>query len=231
MLLAIVPARGGSQRIKNKNIVDFCGKPLIRYSLDAAADSGIFDEIHVSTDNEDIKNVVERSGIPVPFMRAPELADHMTPLVPVLQWVIKQYEARGRTISDVCLLMPTTPLILPTDLSAAYALFKKHGKKHPLMAVATYPVPIEWALEADENDLVKPVFPGKANIRSQDLTKKVYDAGSFVFFTKEHLLDPSYPLGENFLSFHLPKSRAVDIDDQEDLELASCLYRGLKGQR
>jgi N-acylneuraminate cytidylyltransferase len=95
MNLAIIPARGGSKRIKNKNIIDFCGRPIIAYSLDCARQSGLFDKIHVSTDSPEIAEVAEQLGYPVDFPRTADLADDMTPLMPVIQWVVQQYVARG----------------------------------------------------------------------------------------------------------------------------------------
>ena len=101
MLLAILPARGGSERIKNKNIVNFCGNPLIHYSLNAARNSGIFSEIHVSTDSSDIADVAAKEGFPVAFMRDPKLADSHTPLLPVLSWDLGEFERRGRIFTEV----------------------------------------------------------------------------------------------------------------------------------
>ena len=231
MRLAIIPARGGSQRIKNKNIVDFCGKPLITHSLEAAKAAGIFDEIHVSTDSDAIKEVAQCTpGISVPFLRDSTLADAHTALIPVLRWVIKEYQKRGQHPSDVCLLMPTAPLLTAHDLNTAYEKFKTAGRAYPLMATAAYPVPIEWALERDQAGLLRALSPDKLKIRSQDLTKKYFDAGAFVFFTAQQLLDPSYPFGEHFLEYPLPRSRVVDIDDEDDLELARVLFWGTQAR-
>jgi N-acylneuraminate cytidylyltransferase len=226
MRLAIIPARGGSQRIKNKNIRDFCGRPLLSYSLAAAKESNLFDEIHVSTDSESIKSVAEKEGFSVPFFRDSKLADHHTPLMPVLQWVIREFAKRGRDFTEVCLLMSTTPLIVASDLIAAHNLFTSLNKIHPMMALSTFPVPIEWAIQEKSMNVFTHLDHSKAQMRSQDLTKKHYDAGAFVFYTTEQLMQESSQNNDNFLGYQLPRSRSVDIDDDDDLELAKFLYLG-----
>lgn len=226
MLLGIIPARGGSQRIKNKNISNFCGNPLITYSLVAAQDSGIFDEIHVSTDSPDIARVAKEAGFPVLFMRDPTLADSHTPLVPVLQWVLSEYQKMGKTFSEVCCLMPTAPLVNGDDLRSAVDIFRRQDGTLPLIAVSGFPVPIEWAMDIDPDGIAIPRSPEKLSIRSQDLKKCYYDNGSFTFFTSRHLLTPDGLSDPRMIAYCMPKSRSVDIDDPEDLELAEILYLG-----
>ena len=86
--IAIIPARGGSKRIPNKNIRDFCGKPMISYALEAARDSALFDCIHVSTDSKKIAEATQKEGFDVDFMRTAELSDDHTPTMPVLKYVL-----------------------------------------------------------------------------------------------------------------------------------------------
>jgi pseudaminic acid cytidylyltransferase len=231
MRLVIIPARGGSQRIPNKNIAEFCGEPLITYSLKTAKDAGLFDEIHVSTESDVIRNVVEAAGFKVPFLRSPDLADNVTGLIPVVKWVLSEYQKRGKIFSDVCLLMATAPLTLPSDLISAYEFFCSHNRIHPVMAISSYPVPIEWALNSNAGGLVTPCYPGQSNIRSQDLPKKYYDAGAFGFYSANHLLNNEYSLGEKYLGHVIPRCRAVDIDEQEDFELARSLYCGANAEK
>jgi N-acylneuraminate cytidylyltransferase len=231
MLLAIIPARGGSQRIKNKNITDFCGKPLITYSLDAARHAGIFDEIHVSTDSQIIADVVAEAGFPVLFFRDPILADSQTGLIPVLDWVVSEYQKRGRTYDDICLLYPTAPLIESDDLIAAYDCFRERKRDFPLLSVSTFPVPVEWAMEIDSTECAIPRYPEKLSVRSQDLKKCFYDTGSFMFLTASQLLHWGEIREMKYIAYPLPKCRSVDIDDQEDFELAEILYRGNRARK
>ncbi len=226
MNLAIIPARGGSKRIRNKNIVDFCGRPIIAYSLDCARDSGLFDRIHVSTDSPEIVAAVERLGYAVDFLRTPELADDMTPLMPVVRWVTEQYMARGEKVETVCLLLPCAPLIEADDLRGAYAAFKQHGPAIPVVSVVPYAFPIQRALYRGEDQILHPLFPEHWSKRSQDLPPTFHDAGAFYFFSAEQVLNGGQTIGEDMVPYVMPRHRAVDIDEPEDLELAELIFRG-----
>jgi pseudaminic acid cytidylyltransferase len=225
MIIAIVPARGGSKRIPEKNIVDFHGRPLMSYPILAAELSGLFDVIHVSTDSSRIAEVAATLGHPVDFMRDPALADDHTPLLPVLQWTIDQYAQRGKHFESVCLLMPTAPLIDADDLKQAEAIFRDCGGTHTVMAISRFPAPIEWAFRLDETQRLVPCQPGMAVVRSQDLAPAFYDTGTFLFIPEADVragrLDEA-----RMVAYHLARQKAVDIDDYEDLELARILYRG-----
>jgi pseudaminic acid cytidylyltransferase len=226
--LAIVPARGGSKRIKDKNITDFLGKPLMAYSIEAAQQSNLFDLIHVSTDSVKIRSVATSLRTHAEFTRDSSLADDQTGIIPVLRWVVREFLSLGRRFDDVCMLMPTAPLITSADLTAAYEVFLKQQRKFPVVAVASYPVPVEWAykLESGTGKLTR-AFPDKmTNVRSQDLVHKFYDAGAFAFFETEQLLEESYDLGSQLIGYPLPRQRVVDIDNHEDLALAKILLQG-----
>lgn len=226
MNLAIIPARGGSKRIRNKNIVDFCGRPIIAYSLDCARDSGLFDKIHVSTDSPEIVAAVERLGYAVDFLRTPELADDMTPLMPVVRWVTEQYVARGEQVETVCLLLPCAPLVEADDLRGAYAAFEQHGPSIPVVSVVPYAFPIQRALYRGEDQILHPLFPEHWSKRSQDLPPTFHDAGAFYFFGAEQVLNGGQTIGEDMVPYVMPRHRAVDIDEPEDLELAELIFRG-----
>jgi pseudaminic acid cytidylyltransferase len=225
MKIAIVPARGSSKRIPEKNIVDFHGHPLMSYPIQAAELSGLFDVIHVSTDSLRIAEIAASLGHPVDFMRDPALADDHTPLLPVLQWTIDQYAQRGKHFESVCLLMPTAPLIDADDLRHAEVIFRDHGATNTVIAIARFPVPIEWAFRLDADQRLAPCQPGMAAVRSQDLAPAYYDTGTFLFIPEADVragrLDE-----ERMIAYHLPRQKAVDIDNFEDLELARILYRG-----
>src|SRR3989344_188639 len=232
MKLAVIPARGGSQRIKNKNFLDFCGKPMIAYALEEAKKSRLFDKIHVSTESVHIQSLVEELEYPVDFLRPPELADNFTGLIPVLQWVLKQYHNRGLEYEDVCCIMPTAPLLEPQDLIRAYDVFSQNEKQHPLLVVAKLPVPVEWVFRRDERGVLTSLTPEALSSRSQDLKKAFYEAGPFSFFHASHLSDHyESPKEPRFLSYLLTRNRAVDIDDADDLLLAKTLYLGNQAQK
>ncbi len=223
-ILAIIPARGGSKRIPGKNIVDFCGKPLIAYSLMAAKESELFDDIHVSTDDQTTADVAARLGFAPAFMRPRKLADDMTPLVPVLRWVLEEYARRDRDFSTVCLLMACAPLVRSDDLKRGHKALLDDGRT--ALSVARYPAPVEWAYEMDGNGILSERQPGQFATRSQDLPSSYYDTATFAFFNAETLRDPQYMGGGEMTGVVLPAHRAVDIDEPEDLELAKALFLG-----
>jgi N-acylneuraminate cytidylyltransferase len=224
MRLAIFPARGGSKRIPKKNILGFCGKPMIAHPLEAARDSGLFDEIHVSTDIEEVRKAVEGAGFEVAFMRDASLADDHTSIMPVLKWVLEKYKDAGRVFDDVCLVMPCSPLIEPEDFKACFQIYEENKKKNPLLTVAEYPVPVEWAFTRESSGKLTPCQPGAFAIRSQDLDKKYYDAGSIAIFPAAHILSEEPHTEGGFVSYVMPKDKVVDIDEPADLKKAKALY-------
>lgn len=221
MRIAIIPARGGSKRIPEKNIMDFCGNPMISYSLQAAKQSQLFDEIHVSTDSEKIKQVVEGLGFPVEFLRSKELADDHTAIFPVIKWVIEQYKERGKEIKEICILFPTAPLIESSDLKKAYDLFEEKNGNHVTMSCSKFEVPIQWALKQNKEGLLQPREPDTLTTRSQDLEEYFFDSGLFYFLKPEHL---DKPIGVDYLPYVIDKNKSVDIDEMSDLNFAKSLY-------
>jgi pseudaminic acid cytidylyltransferase len=224
--LMMIPARGGSKRIEGKNIRKFCGKPLIAYSLEVAKESKLFDVIHVSTEDREIRRIVEQSGFLVDFLRDAALADDKTGLMPVLQWVMKRYASEGQIFDDVCMLSATAPLIEVSDLEVGWETYANSGFRRPVLAVSEFSVPVEWAMRMDSSGGLSPVQPESLQIRSQDLTKKYFDAGSFVFYNAWHLLNETPPRSEDYLGCLLPKHKVVDIDEEEDLAFARMIYLG-----
>lgn len=231
MNIAIIPARGGSKRIKDKSIIDFCGRPMMSYALEAAKQSGLFDVVHVSTDSEQIAAVAANLGFPPDFLRDTTFADDHTPLMPVLRWVLNQFKERGREASDVCLLMPCAPLVEAEDLRAAHEAFVQAGRKTMLLAVVPFPYPVERALAMDPEGVLRPKFPESWQKRSQDLDPAYHDAGLFSFSPAAHILNPNLVVTDRLLPYALPRYKAADIDEPEDLEYAEILYRGLRAVR
>ena len=227
--LAIIPARGGSKRVPKKNIKKFCGKPMISYPIDALKRSELFDSIHVSTDCNEIAELVINLGLDIDFLRDPSLADDFTPIMPVLEWTLMQYKAREIIFDEVIMVMPCTPFIQSSDFLDAYKLFSAANKKSPVISISSYPVPIEWAfnLKISDNSLT-PVNPGMFKIRSQDIQKKYHDAGAFVLYSSEHILKANLSKqDENYIGFVLDKIKAIDIDDQDDWDFAELIMQSI----
>ena len=225
--LAVIPARGGSRRIPQKNIADFAGRPLIAHVLETARNSRLFEEIHVSTDDAEIAETVSTLGHPPAFMRDPALADDFVGVVPVLRWVHEHYAAKGCHFDTVTLLMATAPLLEPSDLRNGHAMYERLGGTKPILAVAPYPAPIEWAFRLDDDGLLAPLEPGMADIRSQDLTPSWYDSGTFAVFPPSSLSLPLVEKG-SFAAFPIAPYKAIDIDDPDDLRFAEIVWRGMR---
>lgn len=204
---------------------------MIAHILQAARESRLFDEIHVSTDSVAIRETVEGLGFSVEFMRPQELADDYTPIMPVLKYVTEAYSSYGQTFDQVWLLMACAPLVEVTDLQQAAELFDHSGGINPVLAVSEYPVPIEWAFSCASDGKLTPVQPGMFAIRSQDLGKKYFDAGAFVIFPAQ-VVQRSDRAGSDaeFIGHTIPRGNAIDIDDEADWKLAEAMYR-LKAQK
>ena len=224
--LAIIPSRGGSKRIPHKNVRMFCGKPMINFILNTAKESGLFDTIHVSTESQKIKSIVEDLGFSIDFMRSNSLADDYTPIMPVLKFVTESYSKKSIHFDQIWLLSACSPLIESNDLLAACQLFENSKNKNALLSVSEYPVPIEWAFERNTNCDLIPVQSGMFSIRSQDFKKKYFDAGVFAIFPVENILN-SQGAGsdEGFIGYILPKEKVIDIDDESDWKIAEALYK------
>lgn len=223
--LAIIPARGGSKRIPNKNVRDFCGKPMIAHVLGAAAASGLFDTVHVSTESPDISAVAAACGFPPDFPRPEKLADDMTPIMPVLRYVTEEYARRGRDFDEIWLLMACAPLIDAQDLTKAAVLFTASGGGQPLLAVSEYQAPIEWAFSRQPDGRLVPVQAGMFAVRSQDIEKKYFDAGSFAVFPSARVLNAEGAGSDDgFIGYVLPKGTAIDIDEEQDWKQAEAIF-------
>jgi len=227
--LAIIPARGGSKRIPKKNIREFCGQPMITHVLDAASESGLFDLIHVSTESDAIRSVVEQFGFPIDFMRPIDLADDHTPIMPILKYVLEEYRNRGVRFERVALLMACAPMITPNDLCGAAALFDAHHGKKAVLGVAEYPCPVEWAFRRGSSGELVPMQPGMFSVRSQDLATAYYDAGQFCFMPSERVLAAvGAGSDEGFLGYPLKGHQAIDIDTLEDWRFAELIFQSIR---
>ncbi|MDH5771519.1 MAG: acylneuraminate cytidylyltransferase family protein [Rhodospirillaceae bacterium] len=223
--LAIIPARGGSKRLPDKNIKDFCGKPMIGHILHQAKASKLFDTIHVSTEDDKVKKTVEDLGFVIDFPRPDNLSDDYTPLIDVLRFVVGHYKQRGQSFDQVWLLMACTPLIDAKMLCDASSVFESGGGKNPVLGVAEFPVPIDWAYLIDNKGLLSPCVPGAGMKRSQDMPTHYYDAGALVIYHPDEIA--SGKDASDFLPYIIPRQYAVDIDTEEDWKFAEILYRGI----
>ncbi len=227
MRLAVIPARGGSKRIPRKNIREFCGRPMIAWSIEAALESGCFDRVIVSTDDEEIADVARDSGAEIPFLRPADLADDHTPTVPVIAHAIRDMTERYGAPQEVCCLYATAPFVQSADLCRGLDLLGK-GRYDYVFSITSYAFPIQRALRLGADSRVEMFQPEHALTRSQDLEEAWHDAGQFYWGTAEAWLQGRTLLGPGSAGLSLPRHRVQDIDTEEDWQRAELLMRALK---
>jgi len=221
-MLAIITARGGSKRIPRKNIKEFYGKPIINYSIEAALASHLFDEVMVSTEDEEIASVAQQYGAKVPFLRSKEMADDFAVTYDVLREVIQGYEKCGRTFDTLCCLYPTAPFITADILRDAYDAFRT-AEADELIPVVRFSYPPQRAFVLREGYL-KYRWPENRNKRSQDLEPFYHDVGQFYFLRTDALFIEN-PEERKTAAFIMDEMHVQDIDNPEDWAVAELKYR------
>jgi N-acylneuraminate cytidylyltransferase len=184
--IAIIPARGGSKRIPRKNVRDFLGKPIINYSIETALESGLFDEVMVSTDDEEIAEIAIKSGAKVPFMRSNENADDHATTVDVLIEVLKNYESEKKYFDNGCCIYPTAPLLKASFIESGYNKLIEESF-NTVFPVVEFSYPIKRSLKLTEEGKAEMNWPEHIDSRSQDLPTAYHDAGQFYWFNIEEL--------------------------------------------
>tara|TARA_Y200000002_G_scaffold379979_1_gene390423 strand:+ start:1800 stop:2501 length:702 start_codon:yes stop_codon:yes gene_type:complete len=220
--LLIIPAKGYSKRIKEKNIKKFFGKPVISYILKNAKKSNLFEKIHVSTESRKVMKIVEKLGFKTDFLRPKKLSKDRIPTVDVLRFVYNRYLKLRYNFDEVWTISSCTPLLKKEDLIKAS---KKVKKNKILLSVTKYDSPIEWAFSLNNNGKLKPVYPKKLLENSQKFSQKYHDAGAFAVFPISFLKKTKINLENNFIGFVLPKERAIDVDYIEDWKLTELLFK------
>lgn len=229
MKLAVIPARGGSKRIPGKNIKQFCGKPMIAWTIEVAQQSGCFDEIVVSTDDIAIADIARQLGAAVPFRRPDRLSDDHTGTIPVIQHAIEWYRQQGHAISQVCCLYATAPFLQAVDLRAGQAKLEA-GEFDYAFAATSFPFPIQRAFRLDAKDGVGMFHPEHFNTRSQDLEDAYHDAGQFYWGTPDAWLEGKVIFGHRSTAVLLPRHRVQDIDTLEDWQRAEWMFKAMQAE-
>lgn len=224
--LAIIPARSGSKRIPGKNIRNFLGKPVIAYSIQAAFESNLFDEIMVSTDDQGIAEIALSFGAKVPFLRSSKNSDDHATLADVMTEVINEYLKAGKEFDSLCCLLPTSPLILSKRIIEGYQKMTTEDFDSVCPVVA-YSYPILRSLEIADDGKLKMIWPEFERTRSQDLKPAYHDAGSFVWIKSSALLNEKTLWCKNGGAIILPETEVQDIDSEEEWALAEMKWNFL----
>lgn len=223
--LAIITARGGSKRIPGKNIKEFCGKPILAYSIQAALDSGVFDEVMVSTDSEQIAEVAREFGASVPFYRSEATSDDYATTADVLMEVLGEYAKLGQEFEYFSCLYPTAPFVTGTKLKNAFEeLCSNHGECLIPVVRFSYPPQRGFVIE---NGIMRYLEPQNFRKRSQDFQGLYHDCGQFYFYKTKAFLEKKGEFLEGIIPFEMQESEMQDIDTPQDWEIAEQKYRRL----
>ncbi len=225
--VAIITARGGSKRIPKKNIKDFCGKPIIAYSIEAALKSDLFDEVMVSTDSKEIAEVARRYGANVPFMRSAKNSDDFSGTDDVLLEVLNEYKKNGKWYDTMCCIYPTAPFVTADKLIKANKEYERRNAD-ALIPVVRYSYPPQRCFIESEGN-IKYKWPEYEYSRSQDLEPLFHDVGQFYFIKSEVLLEQKKLVPKNTIMLEIDELEAQDIDNITDWKLAELKYKLMVG--
>lgn len=227
MNLAVITARGGSKRIPKKNIKEFCGQPILAYSIQAALESQLFDEVMVSTDSEEIAEIARAYGANVPFMRSAKTSDDFATTRDVLLEVFQMYEEMGKHIQYGCCIYPTAPFLTADTLKKGFELLKKEGiyMSHPIVP---FSFPPQRGVVINEQGIIDLVNLDNRFVRSQDLETIYHDCGQFYWYNVPEFLKRDGIMDGHSAPLVLDELHVQDIDNETDWEIAELKYDLLK---
>lgn len=223
MNVAIIPARGGSKRIPQKNIKEFCGKPMIAWSIEAALKSNCFEKVVVSTDNAKVAKIALSFGAEVPFFRPLELSDDYTGTIPVIRHALEWLVKNGEQLKYACCIYATAPFITPQDIERGLNILMKKSSEYAF-SVTSYPFPIQRAVRITPSERVEMLQPDFFNTRSQDLEHTYHDAGQFYWGKLDSWLAGKTIFSSASAPVLLPRHQVQDIDTMEDWLRAELMF-------
>lgn len=226
--IAIITARGGSKRIPKKNIKDFCGKPIIAYSIEAALESGLFDEVMVSTDSDEIAEVAKNYGAVVPFYRSEKASDDFATTSDVLYEVLEKYESIGKNYEYGCCLYPTAPFVNADKITDSMNLLIQN-RVDCVMPVVAYSYPPQRGLVIAAGGNMELVHPQYIDTRSQDLQAIYHDCGQYYCFNVASFMKNKKLMVGALMPYIVSEMEVQDIDNEVDWELAQLKYKFMGG--
>lgn len=227
--VAVITARGGSKRIPRKNIKEFLGKPILLYSIEAALHSGIFDEVMVSTEDEEIAQLALAAGAKVPFMRSKNTSDDFATTADVVAEVLDSYKEQGREFEYVCCIYPTAPFVTAEKLQEAMRRLEQQQADGVLPVVRFSFPPQRAVVMADGYMQFK--WPEHMLSRSQDLEPFYHDAGQFYFLSVASFETQKKMVMDKTVAYEMPDMEVQDIDTEEDWTVAEVKYRVRYGRK
>lgn len=227
--LAVITARGGSKRIPKKNIREFCGRPIIGYSIQAAKDAGVFDTVMVSTDSEEIADIAKKEGAEVPFLRSETTSGDFATTSDVILEVLLEYEKKGILFDEVCCIYPTAPFVTGKKLKEAVAILEDK-KYDSVMPVTPFSFPPLRGMVMD-GDKISYKWEEYEDSRSQDLETIYHDCGQFYVLNVESFKNTRKMVTRNTGAIEISEMEMQDIDNEIDWKLAELKYELLHGRK
>jgi len=223
--LAIIPARSGSKGLKDKNIIDLCGKPMLAYTIEAALVSGEFDEVMVSTDSQFYADIAIQHGASVPFLRDPVFSTDNADSWDVVKVVLKKYQSIGKQYDYVTLLQPTSPLRIADDIIKAFSVLREKDANFVIGVCEVDHSPLWSNVLADDHSLENFINDEVKELRRQDLPQYYRVNGSIYIARVGSLLQNRDIYKEKSFAVVIPKERSIDVDDYMDLKIAETILR------
>ena len=226
-VLAIIPARGGSKRLPGKNILPFASKPLIAWTIEAALQSFVFDEVIVSTDDNEIAEVSASFGATVPFMRPEHLANDTSSSLDVIKHALLWYQEKGIDFTDVVLLQATSPLRTKDAIVDSWKLYIKSNVES-VVSVCKLEHPIQWTYSLNKEGLMESLFTDNAN-RSQEYSDNYRLNGAIYISTANIILGENKIISDHkCIGYVMDEQSSIDIDNKSDFDLAEYFVSKLK---
>ena len=227
--VAIITARGGSKRIPRKNIKLFLNKPIIAYSITSALNSGIFEEVMVSTDDQEIADIAKKYGASIPFLRSAENSGDFAGTAEVIIEVISEYRNIGKSFDVACCIYPTAPFVTADKLKNALRLLRETNADS-VLPITEFSYPILRSVKVNDQGKIEMNWPQYYSSRSQDLPKSFHDCGQFYFLNVNSLFEHRKLFMPNSFPVIVPETEVQDIDNETDWKIAEMKYRLLHEQ-
>lgn len=214
-VLALIPARGGSKGIKDKNIVDLCGKPLLAYTVEAAAKSSYIDDVVVTTDSQVIADVAIKYGAQVPFMRPEHLAQDTSTTLEAVLHAIETLRKQRQNYDVLVLLQPTAPLRDAKDIDTALEVYVANDRASLVSVSEVSDHPILMRTITEEGKLHNLLDVG-STCRRQDMPK-IYRVNGSIYINNVMEINDSTSFNDNCVPYIMKKEHSIDIDEMADL--------------
>lgn len=224
----MITARGGSKRIPRKNIKDFCGKPILAYSIEAALNSHLFDEVMISTEDEEIAEIAKKYGASFPFKRSVETAGDHVMTIDVMLEVVAEYKKRGVEPDVVCCIYPTAPFITAEKLISANQMFEQSGAE-AVIPIVKFSFPPQRSF-VEEGNFIKYKWKENELKRSQDLEPFYHDSGQFYYIKTDAMIRQHTLVPEKTIPLIMDEMEVQDIDTLDDWNIAEIKYKKMMGR-